>query len=142
MNKRSFTNAIAHLIILTMVPLTALSQDGFGSFTTGGAGGTTATVTTAAAFSTAVQSASPRIITVVGKLTIGQVKVASNMTIQGADTSATIIGNLALGNVKNIIIKSLNITNPAGVGSGDGVEVSTCKNVFITHCTLFDCADG
>src|ERR1035437_8893923 len=119
------------------------TADGFAAGTTGGAGGTSTTVTTASAFTTAATSSSAMIITVSGSLNVGQVKVKSNKTIVGANASATLTGNLALGGVSNIIIANLNITNPSGVGTADGIEVSTnCTKIFITHCTFNNCNDG
>ena len=117
--------------------------DGYAAGTTGGAGGSSVTVTSASSFASAATSSSKMIITVSGNLNVGQVKVASNKTIQGANSSASITGNLALSGVSNVIIQSLNITNPSGVGTADGIEVSNaCTKIFITHCTFTDCKDG
>jgi len=117
--------------------------DGYAAGTTGGAGGTSTTVTTAAAFITAATSSSSMIITVSGSLNVGQVRVKSNKTITGINTSASLTGNLELSGVSNIIIQKLNITNPSGVGSADGIEVTNaCTKIFITHCIFWDCSDG
>jgi len=40
--------------------------------------------------------------------------------------------------VSNVIIRGLTITNPGATG-GTGIVVRNASNVFITHCTLFDC---
>jgi pectate lyase len=117
--------------------------DGFAQGTTGGAGGLAVTVTTADAFKKAATSSSNMVITVSGTLEIGQVKVRSNKTIMGADSNATLKGNLALSGVSNVVIQNLNIGNPSGVGTSDGIEVTSgCSKIFITRCTFTDCKDG
>lgn len=123
---------------------TVATANGFAAGTTGGAGGTATTVTTAAAFKTAAESSSSMVITVSGNLNLGssQINVKSNKTIIGANSSAGVIGCLRLSGVSNVIIQNLNITNPSGVGTGDGVEVSGSTKVFIHKCTFTDCSDG
>ncbi|OQP58293.1 hypothetical protein A3860_08220 [Niastella vici] len=123
---------------------TVATANGFAAGTTGGAGGTATTVTTAAAFKSAAESSSSMVITVSGNLNLGsgQINVKSNKTIIGANSSAGVIGCLRLSGVSNVIIQNLTITNPSGVGTGDGIEVSGSTKVFIHKCTFTDCADG
>jgi pectate lyase len=121
---------------------TVATADGFAAGTTGGAGGTSVTATTASAFATYATSSTKYIITVSGSLNIGNVGVAANKTIIGANSGATLIGNLGISNTTNVIVQNLTITNPSGVGTADGIEVSGSTKVFITKCTLSDCADG
>ncbi len=120
----------------------ASAADGYGRNATGGAGGSSVTVTTAAQLHTYAESASTYIITVSGTIDLGgtSVKVKSNKTIKGANTSATIKGCLDLGGggVNNVIIQNLNITNPGG----DGVTCWSATNVFCTKCNFYDCGDG
>src|SRR4030065_683889 len=52
---------------------TVATADGFAAGTTGGAGGTSVTVTSASSFATYATSSTKYIITVSGKLSIGQV---------------------------------------------------------------------
>jgi pectate lyase len=128
------------------------AADGYAASATGGAGGTAVTVTTAADLIKYATSSSKYIITVSGTITVtggsgtsgGSVRVKSNKTIQGANTSAKIIGTLDLGSggVNNVIIQKLNLTNPNGIGTGDAITCYSCKNVFITKCTVYDCSDG
>jgi len=127
---------------------TAAKPDGYASATTGGATGTSVVVLTAADFKTQATSATVCTITVVGQLSVGNVSVASNKTIQGADADAALVGNLNLSNVSNVIIRGLNLTNPgttvvsgAYTNGGDALTVSGSSKVFVTHCTFFDCAD-
>lgn len=120
------------------------SADGFAQGTTGGAGGTAVTVTTAAAFRTAAQSTATQIITVNGNLDLGStaVLIKSNKTIIGANTSSGLKGNVQVSNVSNVIIQNLNISNPSGIGTGDAIEISGSTKVFVTKCNIFDGADG
>lgn len=127
----------------------APKPDGYAATVTGGGSGTSVVVLTAAAFQTQATSATAATITVVGQLNIGTVNVASNKTIQGADGNATLVGNLNLATgVSNVIVRGLNISNPgttivngAYTDGGDGITIAGARNVFITHCTFFDCAD-
>lgn len=123
---------------------TVATADGYAQGTTGGAGGTAITVTTAAAFISAAQSSTKQVITVNGNIDLGNtaVLVKSNKTIIGASTSSGIKGNVQVSNANNVIIQNLNISNPSGAGSGDAIEISGSTNVFVTKCTIFDGADG
>jgi pectate lyase len=123
---------------------TVATANGFAAGTNGGAGGSSITVTTASAFRSAAESSTRQIITVSGNLNMGssQVNVKSNKTIIGANSSSGIIGCLRLSGVSNVIIQNLNITNPSGAGTGDGIEVSGSTKVFIHKITFTDCSDG
>jgi pectate lyase len=123
---------------------TVATANGFAAGTTGGAGGTAVTVSTQAAFKSAAESGSAMVITVSGNINLGssQINVKSNKTIIGANSSAGVIGCLRLSGVSNVIIQNLNITNPSGVGTGDGIEVSGSTRVFIHKCSFNNCSDG
>ncbi|ATC63703.1 hypothetical protein CMV30_06905 [Nibricoccus aquaticus] len=135
--------------IITNYP--APAPDGFAVSVTGGAGtGSQAVVvTTAADFRTHAESTDMKVITVVGILNLGTTPVAvkSNKTLQGADASATLVGNLNLGTgVNNVIIRGLNLTNPAASLTGltdtnNAVTLAGARGVFITHCSFFDAAN-
>jgi pectate lyase len=135
---------ILHLCILALgvalLPLISSAADGYGRNATGGAGGATVTATTASQFRTYAESTTTYTIIVSGTLdlTTASVKVKSNKTIKGANTSATIKGCLDLGGMNNIIIQNLNITNPGG----DGVTCWTTSNVYCTKVNFYDCGDG
>jgi pectate lyase len=129
----------------------ALASDGYAGNVTGGAGGTSVTATTAAQLIADVASTSPMIITVSGTITLSDnCRVASNKTIQGANSSATINGDLFIGPgstsgtpTTNVIVQNLTLTDPNGVGDSDGISVKNGSNhIFITHCTFTDCKDG
>jgi subtilisin family serine protease/pectate lyase len=130
-------SASGTLVIAPGAPA-ALTTDGYGASATGGGSAAAVTVSNAAEFKNAAEAASPAVIAVSGILTLtGKVNVASAKTIQGLDQTSTIIGNLELaGGVTNVVIRGLNITNPAG----DGITLAGASDVFITHCTLFDCS--
>jgi pectate lyase len=124
--------------------------DGFGQATTGGAEGKVVTIAgDAAAFRMYVETADvPYIVQVAGTIDLsaagGSVSIRSNKTIQGVGEKPTIIGELGFKNgSSNVIIEGLNITNPKGGGEGDGLSIKeNITNVFVTHCTFYDCIDG
>ncbi len=127
------------LITLVLTSSSVLAADGYGRNATGGSGGSSVTVTTAAQFKSYATSASKYIITVSGSINLGRsVSVKSNKTIKGANTSATITGCLNLGGQSNFIIQNLNITNL----NGDGITINNTQNVFITKCNVYQCGDG
>jgi len=127
--------------------------------TTGGAGGIEVIVTTPAELIQYCTNSgdTPYIITIASSFTItggvgdggGAVYVKSNKTIQGLP-GVVLTGTIDLGagGTNNVIIRNLTITNPAtaeystGIGRGDGITCWSATNIFITHCTIFDCADG
>lgn len=113
------------------------APDGYATLVTGGAAGTSVTVSTAAELRTYAESAPAYVITVSGTINLsGSVAVKSNKTIQGANASSTIVGQLDLASgVNNVIIRGLNITNTAG----NGITLRNASSVFITHCSVYDC---
>jgi pectate lyase len=133
----SVTSAPASLTLsFTTVGFT---PSGYGSSATGGGAVTAVTVSTAADFKAQAEATGPAVITVAGTLTLpAKVSVKSEKTIQGIDGEATIIGNLELASgVSNVVIRGLNITNPAG----RGLTVIGATNVYINHVSFFDCSD-
>ena len=112
---------------------------------TGGQGTMPVTVQTLSELRTAVQSNSPRLVQVSGTINLGQgnLDVGSNTTLAGLGTNATLVGNLRLNGVNNVIIRNLHLTNPAGAGGGDGLAIiDGAHHIWIDHCTFLDCADG
>ena len=139
------------LLAWACVPLSAVADNGFGRNTTGGAGGTTVTVTTAAEFRTYVETVgTPYIIQVSGTLQLsgadsGRVRIQSNKTLRGIGSNPTIIGSLGFKNgCSNVIIERLTISCPKDYTSEeDGISVKErITNVFITKCTIYDSWDG
>jgi pectate lyase len=127
----------------------AFGLDGYGVNTTGGAGGTTVTVTDAATFKSYVETENtPYIIQVQGTIDLsavgGYVDMRSNKTVRGIGENPTIIGELGFKNGKfNVIVERLTITNPNNWGEGNGLSIKEdVLNVFVTKCTFYDCVDG
>jgi pectate lyase len=142
----------AVIVCLSCFAFPVFAADGFGRYTTGGAGGTTVTVTTAADLASYVGIIdTPYIIQVSGTIDLNsliddgnKVSIRSNKTIKGIGENPTIIGSLAFKKgSSNVIIERLNISSPSGYGEGDGISVKEdINNVFITKCTFYDCWDG
>jgi MYXO-CTERM domain-containing protein len=140
----STTSSSVALIVGAAAPTTPV-PDGYGASSTGGGQAAATTVTTASEFRSLAEDATARVITVSGSLDLGAAKVAvkSNKTIQGLDANAALRGNLELASgVSHVIIRGLTITNPTGYGNGDGISIIGATNVYITHCSFFDCTDG
>jgi pectate lyase len=158
---------ISGVVAVTMMPSDAAvttlaapsfsnTADGFAKGTTGGAGGTTVTVSTFADLSKYATSSAPYIIKVKGTITyptLGQeLKVASNKTILGLGTSGRISkGGFFLGpGVKNVIIRNLTIGDTAVASDDpddkefdyDGIQMDTASNVWIDHNTFQNINDG
>jgi pectate lyase len=148
--KRAFLAAGVAAISLFCFIHSALAVDGFGQNTTGGAGGTPVTVTTAADLAYYVGIIdTPYIIQVSGvidlnSLTDKKISIRSNKTIKGIGENPTIIGQVGFKNgSSNVIIERLNISSPSGYGEGDGISVKEdINNVFITKCTFLNCYDS
>ena len=143
-NSLGTTNATARLTVLTNTPSSGLigwaTVDGN---TTGGAGGPTVTVTTAADLNTYATKATPYIIQVQGTINLtAAIRTTSNKTIIGLGTNATVIGSFGLYGVSNIIIQNLTIANLPNVGESDGITIKPAYHVWVDHCTFYDCPDG
>jgi pectate lyase len=108
--------------------------------TTGGKGGSTVDVATAAALRSAAEAADARIIRVTGKITsAGFVRVTSNKTIVGVGSEGELDGfSLDLTGARNVIVRNLKIHHVlATSGNGDAVHVQNAQNVWIDHCELY-----
>jgi len=145
--KRKFVVTIVTVCAFSTLSSIVFAADGFGQYTTGGAGGTVVTPTTAAEFKTYVTSTKTYIVQVIGTIDLtsvgGKVDIRPNKTIRGIAPGATILGQLDFNDDGgNVIIERLNFTNATG-GEGDAIAVKkNITNVFITKCTFYDCADG
>lgn len=115
--------------------------DGFGE-NPGGSKGDTVWVSTVSDLKKYAASEDPYVIMVSDTIDLGEsgVKVSSNKTICGTDSTVLIKGPINIkGGVKNVVVKYLTITNPAG----DGITIRDGTSyVYVEHCTLYDCADG
>lgn len=118
-------------------------QDTTNYITTGGSGGTTTTVTTVSAFTTAVGSASPMVVLFSNPLNVGAFSgIKNNKTIIGLGTNATLLGDLQLFKVTNVVVQNVFFTNPSEVGDADGITMQCGQHIWIDHCTFYDTGDG
>ncbi|MGK5498231.1 pectate lyase family protein [Streptomyces sp. URMC 125] len=124
----------------TPAPLAADQPMGFGAGTTGGAGGTTVTVTNASQFIAAVQRSEPTVVRVNGTVNLSSMtKVASNKTVIGVGTSGKITGSgLNLNKVNNVIIRNLTFSG----SNDDAINVQYSTKVWIDHNDISDANDG
>jgi pectate lyase/fibronectin type 3 domain-containing protein len=154
MFKQSMKIIVFALIALTLTASAAFAVDGFASMnggTTGGAGGPTVTVTNEADLAYYVNrpAAQPYIVQVSGTITCANpIWPKSNKTIIGLGSNAKIDGTILCRMeggvpVSNIIFQNLTVTNPRSLFEGDGIQIKYgIKNVWVDHCTFYDCADG
>lgn len=105
--------------------------------TTGGAGGSTVTVSTFADFRTQAQSSGAKTILVNGMLSgTGTVEISANKTIRGVGSSSGISGttlNIEDLSPANVIIQNLNIRGKVG---GDAIQIESATHIWIDHNTM------
>ncbi|WP_326562236.1 pectate lyase family protein [Micromonospora sp. NBC_01796] len=108
--------------------------------TTGGAGGSTVTVTTGQALADALESSSPLIIRVQGSLSLPDTMndVRSNKTVLGVGTNATLDNGLNVSSATNVIIRNLTFRG----WDDDAINVQGSRNVWIDHNTFDSGYDG
>ena len=139
----SVTSAAA-TVVVKIVGLSGPS--GYAGTVTGGAAGTTVTVTTAAELRSYAESTNPHTIIVSGTIDLGangRVRPKANKTIKGADVTATILGTVTIDGADNVILSNLNISaNTGDPSTNDGVTIAASTNVLVTKCTIYDCTDG
>lgn len=106
---------------------------GFGAGTTGGGSATPVTVTTLAAFATAVTGNAAKVVRVSGLITLsGQVDLGSNTTVLGVGSSSGFTGGgLRIKEETNVVVRNLNISKP--LAPSDGVTVQESTKVWIDH---------
>lgn len=105
--------------------------------TTGGAGGSTTTVSTLAQFTAAAEADGAAVIVVSGAISgSAKVRVASDKTIVGKDSSAVLTNvGLYINKVKNVIVRNLTIKKVVA-DNGDAIGIQASENVWIDHCDL------
>jgi pectate lyase len=109
--------------------------------TTGGAGGPTVTVTSGSQLVSEMQASGARTIQVSGTISIsGMNDVASNKTIIGLGSNATITGGgLDVDGVSNVIIRNLNFRD----WGDDAINVQDASHhVWVDHNSLSNGNDG
>ncbi|HJT24549.1 MAG TPA: malectin domain-containing carbohydrate-binding protein [bacterium] len=123
--------------------------------TTGGNGGTTVTVSTQAAFETALGTSGPQVIQIQGLITISPLgkteNIPSNTTLVGTTCGSGIMnGHLVLDGVSNVIVQNLIIggTYVPGDPSGsccnwDGLTIwHSPHHIWVDHCDFSHTNDG
>ncbi|MBD3265434.1 pectate lyase [bacterium] len=107
--------------------------------TVGGGNGDVVTARTAKEFANYVRSEIPLTIRVEGTLDgNGKTNVASNKTILGVGSSATLTNTeLNLSGVSNIVIRNLHIKD-----ARDAIAMRRSHHVWVDHCDLSACDDG
>lgn len=113
---------------------------GFGAGTTGGAGGSTVTVSNASQFTEAVKRSGSLVVRVNGTITLSSMtKVSSNKTVVGVGTSGRINGSgLNLSKVSNVIIQNLRFTG----SNDDAINVEYSTKIWIDHNDISGAKDG
>ncbi|NUT36995.1 MAG: polysaccharide lyase family 1 protein [Hamadaea sp.] len=106
--------------------------------TTGGAGGSTVTVSTWADFRTQAQTAGARTILVNGMLAgSGTVEITANKTIRGVGANSGLSGttlNIEDMQPANVIIQNLNIR---GVPGTDAIQIENATHIWIDHNSMW-----
>jgi pectate lyase len=132
------------------------TADGFAQGTTGGAGGTTVTVTTYPDLLKYATSSSAYVIKISGTITVPtygyEIPVTSNKTLIGLSNTGRIKnGGFFLGaGIHNVIIRNLSIGDTAVASDDpddkdfdyDGIQMDTADHVWIDHNTFHDINDG
>ena len=126
-------------LIAVVQPAGAAPADplvGFGAGTTGGAGGSMVTVTTASAFQSAVTGSTARIIYVSGVIRISSVVyIGSNKSIIGVGGNSGFTGSgLEVKSNRNVIFQNLNISYSVGVA---GIRIWGSNHVWVDHNTIY-----
>lgn len=105
--------------------------------TTGGAGGTTTTVSSLAQFTAAVKATEPMVIFVKGTIKgNAQGRVASDKSILGLDSSSKLEGvSLYIKDVSNVIVRNLAMSKVLA-DTGDAIGIQASQNVWIDHMDL------
>lgn len=137
-SRRSALTAVALATVAVFaLPQSASAVDaspvGFGAGTTGGGSASAVTVTTLAAFKSAVTGSSSKVVKVNGLISLsGQVDVGSNTTVLGVGSASGFTGGgLRLKNVTNVVVRNLNISK--SVAPADGITVQASTKVWIDH---------
>ncbi|KAJ6261509.1 hypothetical protein Dda_4179 [Drechslerella dactyloides] len=103
---------------------------------TGGTGGSTTTVSSYAAFTSAVKGNNAKVVYVSGIITLtSKVKIGSNTSLLGLGSNSGVTGKgLSLSSVENIIIRNMKISEVKG---DDLITLSESTRVWIDHNELF-----
>lgn len=117
--------------------------DGYATGTTGGFGGTTTTVSSDAAFTSAVAGDSAKHVIVSGNVTVGYTSIGDNTTIT-CTVGSSLTGTIRMDGVTNVILKNIKINAPKISGANqDAIAIANSSSmVWVTHCEIYDWTDG
>jgi pectate lyase len=76
-------------------------------------------------------------LVIIAEGTFESFKVASNKTIIGAGSGATVNGQVSIDGVSNVILRNFKIS-----GGTDGISASATHHLWVDHCDLSKCGDG
>ncbi|MET9847615.1 pectate lyase family protein [Streptomyces ossamyceticus] len=136
------TSSMAAATALAAVAVIALPQSagaaetspiGYGAGTTGGGGASPVTVSTLAAFRSAVAGDAAKVVRVSGLISLsGQVDIGSHTTVLGVGASSGFTGGgLRIKEKTDVVVRNLNISKP--VAPADGITVQESTRVWIDH---------
>jgi len=140
--------AVAAFVFTPTIQTRAAAVDqlvGYGAGTTGGAGGSTVTVSSLSALTSAVSGSSAKIVQVSGTISgTADVKIGSNTTVIGLGSTASLVGiSLNVDGSSNVIIRNLSISKVvASDTTGDAIHlVNGANHIWIDHNNLFSDLD-
>jgi pectate lyase len=106
------------------------------SSTTGGIGGTTVTVSTLAALTSALADDTAKIVLVSGTITGNTVvKVGSNKSVLGKSGASLVGVGLRVNKKNNVIIRNLKISKVLA-STGDALGIQEASKVWVDHLDL------
>jgi pectate lyase len=132
------------LVVLPVALTQAAADDplvGFGEGTTGGAGGTTVTISTLDDLKRTLRETTPVIVNISGIISGAEnLTVMSDKTIQGVDAHSGLKGlSLSLKGVNNVIIRNLILSDTLeSATNGDEIHLEQATHVWIDHNDLFE----
>lgn len=104
--------------------------------TTGGAAGSTITVTDVAGLKEAAEADTPAVIIVSGALSGAEkIRVAADKTIYGEAGSSIEGVGFSINKVSNVILRNLKISKVLA-DNGDAIGIQESQNVWVDHCDL------
>jgi pectate lyase len=112
--------------------------------TTGGEGGPTVEVRTAAQMVTYGEDNAPRVLRIMNDIA-GQFDLGSNKTIIGATNDITLTGGLGIAGtttaqLSNVIVRNLKVNGVAS--EEDAMDIRRAHHVWVDHCEFYDGPDG
>jgi pectate lyase len=123
-----------------------VSGDGV-STTTGGGNVTPVRPTSAQQLMDYTSDGTPRVIEIEGSFNVPRLQVASNRTLIGIGTNATINGGMRIrgyddDNVGNVIVRNVRVNGATTDVDGDAMQVYFARHVWIDHCEVWDGPDA